>query len=87
MKELGILPPEVREVGSASYNATLYSAIDVLEPRNNVAVWKMELSNSQKNADKGKQVVSMRTSTRTTEKYTSFMPEPDSGGMKLTQMS
>ncbi|MDE6909771.1 MAG: hypothetical protein K2P44_04795 [Lachnospiraceae bacterium] len=57
LKELGILPPEVREVGSASYNATLYSAIDVLEPRNNVAVWKMELSNSQKNADKGNRLL------------------------------
>ena len=57
LKELGILPPEVREVASTSYNATLYSAIDVLEPRNNVAVWKMELSNSQKNADKGNRLL------------------------------
>lgn len=52
LKALGILPDEVREVNAASYDATLYSAIDVLEPRNNVAVWKMSLSNSQKNADK-----------------------------------
>lgn len=52
LKGLGILPDEVREVNASSYDATLYSAIDVLEPRNNVAVWKMELSNSQKNADK-----------------------------------
>lgn len=52
LKELDILPGEVRDVNAASYNAMLYSAIDVLEPRNNVAVWKMELSNSQKNADK-----------------------------------
>ena len=37
---------------ASSYDVTLYSAIDVLEPRNNVAVWKMSLSNSQKNADK-----------------------------------
>lgn len=57
LKELGILPPEVREVASTSYNATLYSAIDVLEPRNNVAVWKMELSNSQKNADKENRLI------------------------------
>lgn len=57
LKELGILPPEVKEVNALSYNATLYSAIDVLEPRNNVAVWKMELSNSQKNADKGNRLL------------------------------
>lgn len=52
LKEKGILPGQVREVDASSYDATLYSAIDVLEPRNNVAVWKMSLSNSQKNADK-----------------------------------
>ena len=57
LKELGILPPEVREVAAASYDATLYSAIDILEPRNNVAVWKIELSNSQKNADKGNRLI------------------------------
>ena len=52
LKELNILPEEVREVNAVSYDATLCSAIDVLEPRNNVAVWKLELSNSQTNADK-----------------------------------
>lgn len=57
LKELGILPKEVKEVNAASYNATLYSAIDVLEPRNNVAVWKMELSNSQRNADKENRLI------------------------------
>ena len=52
LKEKGILPEQVRQVDVSSYDVTLYSAIDVLEPRNNVAVWKMSLSNSQKNADK-----------------------------------
>lgn len=52
LKELGILPKQVKAVEAASYDATLYSAIDVLEPRNNVAVWKVSLSDSQKNADK-----------------------------------
>lgn len=52
LKEKGILPAQVRDVDASSYDVTLYSAIDVLEPRNNVAVWKMSLSNSQKNADK-----------------------------------
>lgn len=57
LKELNILPEEVRDVNEASYNATLYSAIDVLEPRSNVAVWKIELSNSQKNADKENRLI------------------------------
>lgn len=57
LKELQILPRDVRDVNASSYNATLYSAIDVLEPRNNVAVWKMELSNSQKNADKENRLI------------------------------
>lgn len=57
LKELKILPEEVQDVNAASYNATLYSAIDVLEPRSNVAVWKMELSNSQRNADKENRLI------------------------------
>ena len=52
LKESDILPKEVKEVAPASYDAILYSAIDVLEPRNNIAVWKLSLSNSQVNADK-----------------------------------
>lgn len=52
LKEKGILPRQVKQVDTAAYDVTLYSAIDVLEPRNNVAVWKMSLSNSQKNANK-----------------------------------
>lgn len=57
LKGLGILPKEVKDVNAASYNATLYSAIDILEPRNNIAVWKMELSNSQRNADKENRLI------------------------------
>ena len=57
LKELNILPQNVNDVNAASYNATLYSATDVLEPRNNVVVWKMELSNSQKNADKENRLI------------------------------
>ena len=52
LKELGILPDTVRNVDSGAYDATLYSAIDVLEPRNNVAVWKLELASIQKNTDR-----------------------------------
>lgn len=57
LKESGILPEEVREVAAASYDATLYSAIDILEPRNNTAVWKLSLSNSQQNADKRNRLI------------------------------
>ena len=72
LKEKGILPEQVREVDASSYDVTLYSAIDVLEPRNNVAVWKMSLSNSQKNADKTNRRW-VPISPRPTEKYMNFM--------------
>lgn len=52
LKELGILQEGVRKVDSSAYSAVLYSAIDVLEPRNNLSVWKVSLSTSQQNADK-----------------------------------
>lgn len=52
LKELGILPESVREVTASAYEATLYSAIDVPEPRNNVSVWKLSLVNSQQNTNK-----------------------------------
>ncbi len=57
LKRLDILPETVREVNSRDYDAVLYSAIDVLEPRNNVAVWKVSLSNSKKNADKANRLL------------------------------
>ncbi len=57
LKSLGILPESVKTVEKASYDAVLYSAIDVLEPRNNVAVWKLSLSNSQKNANKENRLI------------------------------
>ena len=57
LKGLGILPDSVKEVDSASYDAVLYSAIDVLEPRNNVAVWNLSLSNIQKNMDRGNRMI------------------------------
>lgn len=57
LKEAGILPKEVKDVMPASYEATLYFAIDVLEPRNNIAVWKLSLTNSQKNANKENRLI------------------------------
>ena len=52
LQEQGILPDEVKEVTAGAYTAVLYSAIDVLEPRNNVSVWKVSLSTGLQNANK-----------------------------------
>lgn len=52
LKTLGILPDTVKNVKASSYNAVLYSAIDVLEPRNNLSVWKISLSTNYQNANK-----------------------------------
>lgn len=52
MHTLAILPEEVRNVTAATHSAVLYSAIDVLEPRNNLSVWKISLKTGQQNAKK-----------------------------------
>lgn len=52
LKELGVLPQEVRELKESAYTAVLYSAIDVPEPRNNVLVWKISLNTGKQNANK-----------------------------------
>ncbi|NBH73667.1 hypothetical protein D3Z51_16970 [Clostridiaceae bacterium] len=44
LKEAGLLPESVQEADPAFYDAVLYSAIDVREPRSYVAVWKLSLS-------------------------------------------
>lgn len=57
LKELGIVPESIKEIDAASYTAVLYSAIDVLEPRNNVAVWKLSLSTGRNNANKENRLI------------------------------
>lgn len=57
LKELGILPDSIQKIQAASYEATLYSAIDVPEPRNNVAVWKLSLLGSLQNANKDNRLI------------------------------
>lgn len=57
LKGLGILPDSVKKVDAASYSAALYSAIDVLEPRNNVSVWKVSLATRRQNADKSNRLI------------------------------
>lgn len=57
LKKLGVLPASVKEVSPEEYDAALYSAIDVLEPRNNVAVWKVSLADRQKNTDRNNRLI------------------------------
>lgn len=52
LKELGVLPQELKELKESAYTAVLYSAIDVPEPRNNVLVWKISLNTGKQNANK-----------------------------------
>lgn len=52
LKELGILPQEIQSLSASSYNAVMYSAIDVPEPRNNVLVWKISFTSRKQNANK-----------------------------------
>lgn len=55
--ELGILPDTLREAKPSGYDEVLYSAIDVPEPQNNVAVWKVSLSVSQMNSDRKNRLI------------------------------
>jgi hypothetical protein len=57
LKELGIIPLSVKDINSQLYGAELYSAIDVLEPRNNISVWKISLLTDIRNADKADSVI------------------------------
>ena len=76
LKELGILPEEIKEVGAARYDAALYSAIDILEPGNNVAVWKVSLSNSQQNADKENRLIDAYIDADDGKLYTFYVRTP-----------
>ncbi len=69
LKLLGILPDEVKEVNAASYDAVLYSAIDVLEPRNNISVWKVSLSTNKNNADKSGRMLDVYIDAQTGKIY------------------
>lgn len=69
LKEADILPDTVKEVAAGGYDAVLYSAIDVLEPRNNVAVWKVSLSTSQKNANKANRLLDVYLDADTGKPY------------------
>ncbi len=69
LKELGILTKDVKPIQDSSYTAQLYSAIDVLDPRNNVSVWKVSLSTSHENADKSNRVLDVYVDAQTGNIY------------------
>lgn len=52
LQALGVLPDTVHDISADTHSAVLYSAIDVLEPRNNLSVWKISLKTGQQNANK-----------------------------------
>ncbi len=69
LEALGIVPDAVKEVTAEAYDAVLYSAIDVLEPRNHISVWKVSLSTTKKNADKSGRVLDMYIDAETGKIY------------------
>ncbi len=69
LEELGVLPSKVRQVTEEAYSAVLYSAIDVLDPRNNMSVWKVSLSTSQQNADKTNRLLDAYVDAETGKLY------------------
>ncbi|MGL5436727.1 MAG: hypothetical protein ACRDBO_15195 [Lachnospiraceae bacterium] len=73
LHELGILPGTLEPVEKTLYEAVLYTAIDVLEPRNHVAVWKLSLSNIQKNSNKQKRVIDIYLDADSRKVYQIFV--------------
>lgn len=66
---MGVVPDKVKEVTAEAYDAVLYSAIDVLEPRNHISVWKVSLSGSKNNADKSGRVLDLYLDAQTGKIY------------------
>ncbi len=69
LKDVGILPEEVKDVDPELYNAVLYSAIDAREPRNHVPVWKVSLSSSLRNVKKENRLLEIYLDGETGEIY------------------
>lgn len=82
LRDLGILPDEVRKITAAAYDAVLYSAIDVLDPRNNLAVWKVSLSTGKRNADKAGRLIDAYIDADTGKLY-EFYVRTDTGWADL----
>jgi hypothetical protein len=69
LKDLGVLPDGIKTIEKSAYEAQLYSAIDVLDPRNNMPVWKVSLYTSQQNADKSNRLLDAYIDARTGKIY------------------
>lgn len=73
LKKLGVLPEGVKEVESSAYSAVLYSAIDVLEPQNNMPVWRVSLSTNQQNTDKRNRMIDLYLDAQTGKVYSFYV--------------
>jgi len=69
LKQLGVLPESIKEIEKTAYEAQLYSAIDVMDPRNNMPVWKVSLYTSQQNADKSNRLLDAYVDAKTGKMY------------------
>lgn len=75
-KNMGILPKEILYVDRNDYDAVLYSAIDVLETRNYVGVWKISLSNSYENRDKENRLIDAYIDAKDGKLYEFYVRTP-----------
>lgn len=69
LMDLGVLPDTIKEIERTAYEAELYSAIDVMDPRNNMPVWKVSLYTSQQNADKSNRLLDAYVDAQTGKLY------------------
>lgn len=82
LKELGVIPEEVKAINGSAYSTQVYSAIDLKEPGNNLSVWKVSLVSSQVNADKSKRVLDIYMDAETGKIY-EFYVRIDKGWNEL----
>ncbi len=78
LKELDVLSDTIKEIEKTAYEAQLYSAIDVMDPRNNVPVWKVSLYTSQQNADKSNRLLDAYIDAQTGKMYEFYVRIEDS---------
>ena len=76
LKNLGVVPESVLDVDPTDYDAVLYSAIDVLEPRNYVGVWKISLSNNYENRNKENRLIDAYVDAETGKLYEFYVRTP-----------
>lgn len=78
LKKRGVLPNSIKEIEKSAYEAQLYSAIDVMDPRNNMPVWKVSLYTSQQNADKSNRLLDAYVDAKTGKIYEFYVRIEDS---------